>query len=198
MSQNLSMKKLLLVSVALLACVPFASAQVDQQKRATEIMTKVRQIDMINQILPALFEKEQLRKILPVIEKLRAEVKVQEKKEYDILLKLEAKLDAQIKNATEKKEMPDAPIRKEIDSTFQAFSMLREAIIAEYVDKVTEILNKELNAGQKKAIQNAVNPKIFIPDADVTKWTDEQKFRFWIRLVILDPASYDILVKLSR
>ncbi|MCE9558634.1 MAG: hypothetical protein K8R88_06755 [Armatimonadetes bacterium] len=185
--------------VALVAAPLQAAAQIPsaQGKRADEIMIKMRQIDMLGQLLPALFTKEQLKAILPVVEKGRKDAKGVEANEYKVLVELEKKLDASIKNAVEKGQMPKDDIRKEIRSTYKAFSLIREGLIADNLDAIIAVMDKELNKGQKKAIANSLNPKYFDPNLDTSKWEDDQKIRFWVRVVLLDPTSYELLTKMA-
>ena len=61
-------------------------------------------------------------------------------------------------------------------------------------DKI--VLN--LNAGQKKAMANDLDPASITPGIKVESMSDEAKIRFYIRNILLDPLCYDLLVKLLR
>src|SRR4051812_37834674 len=103
------MKHLLICLSVMLAFVSSASAQLapsDQGKKSDEILKKMRQIDLLNQMLPMAMSKDQIGKLLPVIEKARQSVKDEQKFEYKQLLEVEGKVDAAIKAGVDKGEVP--------------------------------------------------------------------------------------------
>lgn len=186
------------VTACLLASSQVAFAQSDSSKRSDELFTKMRQVDMLSQILPAVFTTDQLKKILPVLEKCRKVVRDTEAKEVTVMTALEAMVDRSIKAGIDKKQMPKGDVKAKISTTVRLLTSIRESVTQDNVSKLYEVLKAELNAGQLRAIANAFSPKSIDPKLDSKNWTQEKKVKFWIRVVLLDPASYPLLVKLSR
>lgn len=178
---------------ALTVAQPLSAGQ-----RSDQILTKARQVDVLSQVMPALFTKEQLKKILPVLEKCRAIVKQTEDKEAKILLTIEASLDKSIKDALEKGILPKQEVKSKIAATLSVLTLVRQSVVSENVASLYAVLEKELNVGQMRAISNAINAKALNPKLDTKSWSQEKKVKFWIKLVLLDPTAYPLLVKLSR
>jgi len=193
------MKKVLFAcALALVAVSGLAQTPSADQLRADQIFAKARKCDVLNQLLPVLMTKAQIKSLLPVLERCRQNVRDTEAKELVVLKKLEAKLDKAIMDGTTRSQVPSRDTMKEIASTYRVLGMIREAVIGENVDSVFSTLDRDLNEGQKKAARNALNPANFDRSIDPKKLTDEKRFKFWIRLIILDPNSYDLLLKLSK
>ncbi|MBL8048767.1 MAG: hypothetical protein JNJ45_08800 [Chthonomonas sp.] len=187
---------LLLATAAILPAT--AVAQSDQGKKSDEILVKMRQVDMLSQILPAVFTSEQLKKILPVIERCRKTVRETEAKEATVLAALEASLDRSISDALNKKQMPKPDVKNKIANTIKLLTVIRDQVAQDNAQKVYDVMAKELNTGQLRAISNALNPKRIDPKINTTGWTQERKIKYWVRVVLLDPTTYPLLVKLSR
>lgn len=186
---------------ALWLCPTPASAQTTEaarQQKADELNIKLRKIDLYNQILPILLTKEQAVKLLPVIEKARKAVKDTEAAELEGMKKLENKLDAALKDAKEKSAVPTRELIKEISDMIRAFQVRRLEVIGTNTDNVAKALEPVLNAGQKKAITNALDMRSADGVIDTTKLTDEQKFRFFVQTILLDPLAYEILLEISQ
>lgn len=194
------MKKLSLFVVAacLLVGPQVVAAQTETSRRSEELFTKMRQVDMLSQILPAVLTTDQLKKILPVLEKCRKVVRDTEAKEVTVMTALEAMLDRSIKAGVDKKQMPKGDVKAKITTTVRLLASIRESVTADNVSKLYEVLKVELNAGQLRSVANAFPAKSIDPKLDSKNWTQEKKVKFWIRVVLLDPASYPLLVKLSR
>jgi len=191
--------------VALLLCVLLGSfaiagtpATQSQEARATEIGKKIRQLDLLNQILPVLMTKEQLKALVPVIAKARAEERELDAKEFKMMVEKEAKVAAAIKEAKEKKQVPSRELVTELGQMYTAFTIGRQILIQNQVENVRAAMEKHLNKGQIKAAANALNPKIFDPKADLESITEDQKLKLWIRNILLDPLAYELLVELSK
>ncbi len=188
-----------LVGVALMGSMLTAQLSAEQRgARADSITLKARRVDLLNQLLPLVLTKAQLDKILPAIEKARNEVRKAEVIEYDMLVKIEPKLDLAIKEALEEQKMTHEDIMKEAIATFKTIGMRRNAIVSDNTDMVMEVFEKELNAGQKKAAANALRPSLMAPDADPGKLSDEVKMRFFVQYIILDREAYDLMLTMSQ
>src|SRR5262245_56791849 len=75
-----------------------SAVEKDRQNRSDNILTKVDQLNLMNQILPLVMTREQVRKILPPIEKARQKVREIEKVELEDMKKIDAKIDAALKD----------------------------------------------------------------------------------------------------
>lgn len=186
------------LSLALVSA-PMAMADTKPQGNTADIiLKKIHELDLLNQILPALLTKDQIRALMPEIEKARDVVKKAEAAELEELKKLDAKIDPALKDAYAKGKVPDTKVLSEYWKTFAKMRQIRQALIDINTTNVTEVLKKHISEGQLAAIRNALNPGALDPSLDPAKMTDDEKVRFWVKYVLLDYASYDILIKLSK
>lgn len=170
----------------------------DSSKQADEILKRVHKLDMLNQVLPVLMTKDQLQKILPVIEKARAKVKATEKSEFEALSKLNPKIDSALKEAFEKKKVPGREVLGEVAGLFKTFELRRIVIGNENTDSVIKVLKETLNEGQLASMRNALEPGLYDPGLDPKKMTDDEKLKFYVQGILLDPAMYEILTELYK
>jgi hypothetical protein len=170
----------------------------ERAKKSDEILKKVQQLGLMNDILPLVLTKDQLRKILPVVEKARQAVRDQEKVEYDYLAKLAPKVDGALKEALDKGKVPGKEVVNETWATFQMFAWKRKAIADENVQNVLKAFEGAVNEGQKKTAINSINPKQYDPTADPKTMSDAKKLELFIRVILLDPLSYDLLVAMGK
>jgi len=138
---------LLPVLAAVLTVAPIARAD----DEAGRILVKVRQLDLLNQIVPVLMTADQIKKLLPAIEKSRAAEQVIQKDELAAMKKLEARVDSAIKEAKEKSLVPSREFQAEVIATFQLFTKNRAAMISEQNDLVLKAVEESLDQGQIKA-----------------------------------------------
>lgn len=193
------MKSVLIVLALMFALAGGASAdQSDKSKKATETLEKMRQLDLLNQLLPLVMTKDQIRQLLPSIEKARRDVKAQEDMEADLISKYAARVDEAVKNGTEKGDVPDKQFLKELNALVMTMSIKRNAVISDNTDLVLDQMKKVLNAGQIKAAANSLSPSIYLPGYKPEELTDEMKLKVFVREIMLDPLAYDILVKIQK
>jgi hypothetical protein len=176
----------------------FSQAPDARSQRSGEILDKIRQIDMLNHILPVLMTKEQIRKLLPAIEKARAKVRDIQRLEAEDLTKFESKIDGVLARGFEKGEVPTRDVLNELHKLMAAFSLRRQIAAGENMEVVMPVVEATLDAGQKKAAGNSLHASIVAPDTKPEELTDEQKLRFYVQHILLDPAAYDVLVRLSK
>ena len=195
------MKRTLVIALAAVCLTGLARANVvpvQQNPDATRIGLKIRQLDLLNQILPVLMTREQIRKLLPIVEGVRQKQKDIEAKELEQMKLVENDVDKALAGGLEKGKVPSEELFAKLQKLTFAFQVTRQVHTAQSVEKVLEFMKKELNEGQRKAASNALDPRIFDPKADVTTMSDDEKLKYWIRAVLLDYESYDLLVKLSK
>lgn len=187
----------LLLSLMLVGGVSAQSAA-DRAKKSDEILHKIKQLDLMNQLLPLLMTKDQLKKILPAIEKARQKVDQAMTKEFDMLRQFEGKVAKAHSDAFDKGAVPGRDLLNEIIKMFKALNIYRALIADENTDAVIKVLKETLNAGQIKAATNALDPQTFDPSLKPEQMTEDQKLRFFVKEILLDPAAYDVLVEMNR
>lgn len=183
-----------------LAVVALAMAQTaaEKAKRSTEILAKARQMDVMNQLLPIMLTKDQLNKILPEVERARASLKKLEANEYDTLIKLEPKVDKALKEGYDEGKTVSTTTTNEAFATFRLFENRRIAVGSDASERITALLDKILTVGQKRSMEGALRPQLINPDVDPRKMSASDKMAFFVQVVLLDDASYDVLLKLSK
>ena len=142
--------------------------------------------------------KEQIRKLLPAIEKARQKVRDTQKAEFEDLTKFDGRADAALSAAINKGSVPTQAQLDEFSALFGALRMRRTQVAEENAENVCTVLMGILNAGQTKAASNQLNPKRFNPDIKVEELKTEDKVRIYCREVLLHPLAYDLLVKMSK
>lgn len=169
----------------------------DRAAKSSAIFEKNIKLDLYNQILPLLFTKEQFRAVLPAIERTRQRVRETEKLEYEELRKLEGEMDAALKKATDNQAIPPPELMTKISNTLKKLTVARRLIIDANIQEVMDAFMKTANAGQQKAAANSLNMALYMPNAKPEDVKDEQKLRIFVSEVLLHPAAYDIMRKLS-
>ncbi|HMS53766.1 MAG TPA: hypothetical protein PKA27_00060 [Fimbriimonadaceae bacterium] len=195
------MRTLALLSLAALS-ITSAFAQTgaldkDRGAKSDAIIIKVDQVNLMNHLMPLLMTKEQVRKILPAVEKARQKVRDIEKVEFEDLRKVEAKLDAAIKDGYDKGSVPDPSLLKEVGGIFAAMRTRRDLIAEENAQNVLKVVKETLNTGQFKTAANSLNVRAFNPALKPEEMDDDNKVRIFCREIFLHPLAYDIMVKMS-
>ncbi|MBN9501915.1 MAG: hypothetical protein J0H02_09100 [Armatimonadetes bacterium] len=192
------MKHALLVLALLFALVGSSIAQTsDKAKRAAETMDKFRQVDVLTMLLPMVLTKEQIRKILPDIEKARQDVKKQEQEEADLILKYSERVDQAIKAGVDEGEVPKSDLLREMRALVQTMTMKRRAVASDNVDLVFATVKKVLNEGQLKAAANSLRASDFMPADKAEALSEDDKVKLFVREILLEPHAYEILVKMQ-
>jgi len=164
---------------------------------ATRINLKIRRIEILDQLLPVLMTKDQINKILPKVEEARQlEVDLQ-KKELAILKDFEAMVDKQLENGIKKQMLTSDEFNAEYRKIVNKFQTGRGALILLSTGLVHEEMKKVLNEGQLTAAAKAVPASMF-GGRDPETVAREEKLRIWIREVMLDRASYELLSDMAR
>jgi hypothetical protein len=166
--------------------------------KSNEILTQMRQLDLLNQILPLLMNKDQIGKLLTAIEKARANVRNIEQLEDQDLAKQAQKVSEATKAGFDQQKLPERELLVELNKLVRAFSIRRQVAIGENVTTVKEAFDAVLNPGQRKAAANSLNPGLFDPSLKVEQMSEEQKIRFFIQEILLDPLAYDVLKRLQK
>jgi len=194
------MKSALIVVAVMFAFIVGASSslQTDKAKQSSDTLEKMRQLDLLNQILPLVMTKDQIRQLLPTIEKARRDVKAEEDTEAGLIAQVAPEINAAVKAGIEKGEVPDKALLKKANAVIRTMAMRRNAIASDNVDMVLGEMKKILNAGQLKAAANSLSTSVYMPDVKPEEIKDDQKLQIFVREIMLDPLAYDILVKLQK
>lgn len=194
------MKQFALAIAVLFSLFHVGRAQVTPEQRAKSeaIMAKMRQIDMLNQLIPLVLTKEQIGKLLPAVEKARARVFQVQKEEAAALDKLDAKLTAAVNKSVDTGVPPSKEFMNELAEATFKWSLNRRVVIDENTDAVLKVFNEVLNAGQKKAAANSLAPQLIDPTIQVDKMTEADKIRFFVREIFLDPECYNVMLRLQK
>lgn len=190
-----ALKSLLLLTTAVATVAVAPPAPTDE---ATTIQMKVRQLTLLEQINPVLMTKPQLRRLLPAVESARQAERDLVANELKAMRPLSARLDTEIKKAKEEKKLADPDIWKTINDLQRQFNLNRARMINEQTEKVLTEMRRALNEGQLKAAANAIDARALLPGVPADQITEEAKLRAWIRIVLLDPIAYDLMLDMSK
>lgn len=174
--------------------VPALAQKTDGQR----ISKKIGQVMLFNQILPVLLTKDQIKAILPTIESAREAERKLAEEETKVMRRNEAKLDAILTAAKKEHRIPSEDEMKPVKSMIASMSTARQVMVGAESQKVSDALSKVCNKGQLKAAANSLDPRWFDRTLDPAKMSEAEKLRMFVRLVLLDPEAYPILVELSR
>ena len=191
---------LLLLSFVLTLSVLCQAQDIDPQEAAqsTQVLNKMRKVELLNQILPLVLTKDQILQILPVIERVRAKQKALTQKEHDELLQFD-KNSGDAVDAGLKGQMPDQKFVRDLEVFYEAVDISRQALMGENLDAMMAVLAKALNKGQLKVMANSLTVKFFEPDITTDEAKDDEvKERIFVREILLDPLTYDLLVQMSK
>ncbi|MFN8138356.1 MAG: hypothetical protein U0R49_01005 [Fimbriimonadales bacterium] len=160
------------------------------------VMDRLAQIDKANQILPLLLTKDQIKQLLPKIERCRENIRNQEKKEADRIKVLGPDAD-KVYNETLKGIVPSQDFLSKTRSLFDQFAQERNGVKAANSIILIEAMDQIFDRGQKQRIIGVVD-KVF--NERSMKWesgTEGEKLSFFALNVLLDDDGYQFLVKLG-
>ena len=160
------------------------------------VLDMLAEIDAANQVLPIVLTKEQIKKLLPVIEKCRQNVRNQEKKEADRLKALKAEADKVHAEAV-RGLVPSQEFLDKVNKLFDTFDNEARGVIIANTIIILDALKGLLHEGQKRAVIGVVD-KIY--NEETKTWeegSDERKLGYFGIRVLLSDSAYQLLVKLS-
>ncbi|MBV6490644.1 MAG: hypothetical protein KJZ62_08120 [Fimbriimonadaceae bacterium] len=174
------------------------SAQPDPNAaKSTEIELKARKLDLLNHLLPLLLKKDQINAILSGIEQCRAKEKEIETREANEMRAFETRIDQAIEAGIDKGAIPPVELLKELNTLFRGFAMRRVAVRAENAEKLVEVLKSKLDSGQQAAASNSVDVKTWDSRLDPEKMELDEKLTVFVQAILLDRATYDVLIKMA-
>ncbi|RMG23535.1 MAG: hypothetical protein D6724_08085 [Armatimonadetes bacterium] len=193
------MKSALILALCLLcASLPTATQTTSKPDPygVDPILDTLAEIDLANQILPLLLTKEQTNEILTIIERTRAAVKEQQKKEADALKALKAEADKVHKEAVEMGKVPSQEFLKKVNDLFATWEKERLNIRAKNTILLMSRIKDILNEGQIKAAIGVVD-KVYDEQLKqfVENPTDDQKLSYYAVNVFFNDSAYEFLRK---
>jgi hypothetical protein len=193
------MKHILFCLVVLFSALGFAHGQTpEQMKKSDDVLNKMRQIDLLVQIIPLALTKDQINALLDVVERARAKVSAAQKDEAEKLAKLERTVDDAIKKAVETNVAPPKALLDDLAHATAVMTMNRLTIIDDNTTAVENVIKRVCNAGQIKVMQESLAPQLIDPSLKPDKMTAEDKLKLFIQNILLDPQSHEILVQLAK
>ncbi len=192
--------KLIAIALAIMVFgTSIAAAPTVQRKSnpdADRIAFKVRRLQILDQLLPVLMTKSQIRELLPLIEKARQSELDMEAKELQEMKAFEPKLDAALADSIKEQKVPKDEFVVEYLKLFSSFKNKRVLLVNVSSGSVLAKMREVLNEGQLKTAEKSLDPRLF-GEKDPEQMKSEEKLMLWVREVMLDRASYDILVDMS-
>ncbi len=189
-------------ALALLLAATLAFGQAKPPARpaaeADRILVDLRRLDLYNQILPVLIKPEQAKRLLAQVESAQEAEKRHLRDELVEMRKLDPTIADALKAARDKGEVPSREVITELIKAFRLLDAKRQVMVGEQTEKVLTAVEETLDAGQIKAAANALDPRIGNPGADPAKLSDRERLRAWVRVVLMDPLAYEILLELSK
>jgi len=193
-------RKLLLALCMLFGLFAISAAQdVDPEmaKQSTAILTRMRKVELLNELLPLILEKQQINRILPTIEKIRAKQRKLIEQEHKDLLEFDQPTVTVVDDGV-KGKMPSSTYVTTILAFYHANDIRRQVAMGENLDILMPALKQILNPGQLKVMANSLTVTFFEPDLTPNEMNDETKMRVFAREVLLDPLTYDLLLQMAK
>lgn len=189
---------ILVASLALAAAPQQATQPASQPDPKQDINYQIAKLDALNHVLPLLLTKDQANKILTALEKVREKERQVRKMEDDQLKPFRERIAKAIEDGEKKKLVPDRQLLADLAKLLGAFDRVRVATAEDNVSMIEETLKSTLNAGQLKTLAKSLDPRFFAPDLKIEEITDSERIRIFIRAILLQPATYDLLVELAK
>ena len=186
-----------LVLLAVSSCV-LAQTYAEKEVYSNLGFQKIRKIDILYNVLPVLYTKDQLNALLPAIEKARDNIRKVRENEYSVYRGFDVETEACIKDAIEKNILPSRELRGRLTQNLRAMDATRRMFYAVNIKLVRDVFEKVLNRGQKKTAMNTLDPRSFDPNAKPEEMTDTQKEDLYIREILLDDLTYGMLVQMAK
>jgi len=189
---------ILVASLALAAAPQQATQPASQPDPKQDINYQIAKLDALNHVLPLLLTKDQANKILTALEKVREKERQVRKMEDDQLKPFRERIAKAVEDGEKKKLVPDRQLLADLAKLLGAFDRVRAATAEDNVSLIEETLKSTLNAGQLKTLAKSLDPRFFAPDLKIEEITDSERIRIFIRAILLQPATYDLLVELAK
>jgi hypothetical protein len=196
------MKHLLLslgLFAALVAVTPAqALPPTPKAAKSEATMAKIRQIDVLIQLLPLNLKKNQIDRLLLQQEKAKESERKIRMLEDDDLEKLEPRVSEALKAALEKGSYPPRELQLDVAKLTRAMSIRRQVAVGEMVDDFYKAVDEVMEPGQKTIMAKSLDIAVLDPSVKVAQMNDEAKIKFYIRRIFLDSTAYESLKELRK
>jgi hypothetical protein len=191
---------LIIVAAMMVSAVPAFAQTVDTAKAAhsQDVQTKMRKVDLLLQIMPLVLRKDQFPAILAELERIRAKQAEVLSREDDEIIKLEAKLDEALKKANDDGIYPSRDLQLECFKLTRALGTVRNMARTDFASQLYKVVDTVFDKGQKAIAAKSLDWKLFDPSLKLDEKPQEDQIKFYLKLVLLDPLAYDVLVDLSK
>jgi hypothetical protein len=182
-----------------LLCVGQAFGQDTTPQGAASDATnkKIYRLNLLIKLVPLVLKKEQFDPLLAALDKAK-ELKVAEQiREDKILADLDPGVTDAVNNAVEKGIYPPRDYQLQIQKQLDAVANKQVIVGVNMVKIVTDAVNATLNEGQKKTMSGSF-ASAYINSANPASVTDEVKLAYYIRVVLLDAETYNLLKEMSK
>jgi len=182
------------------AATPAFSQTIDAAKAAhsQEVQTKMRKVDLLLQIMPLVLRKDQFSPILAELERIRKKQSEVLSREDDEIIKLEAKLDEALKKANEDGVYPSRELQLECFKLTRALGTVRNMARTDFASELFKVVDTVFDKGQKAIAAKSLDWKLMDPSLKLDEKPQADQIKFYLKLVLLDPLAYDVLVDLSK
>lgn len=195
-----NLRTLAIAGLALATSVAFGqnAADVAMGQKSDEILLTMRKVQIMNQILPLVMDKEQIKKILPTVEKIRSKVREVQRTEFKQLQALENPTKFALDEALKQGRMPSKETLDKIAEFYGSAGVIRQAYVADNIEQVLAVMKATLNKGQLKAAANSLTLSFYEPNVKPEEATEDFRLRVFVREVMLDTVTYDLLLAMSK
>ncbi|MCX7801331.1 MAG: hypothetical protein N2109_13455 [Fimbriimonadales bacterium] len=163
-----------------------------------DVNYQIAKLDALNHILPLLLTRDQANKILSALEKAREKERQVRKVEDDQLKPFRERIAKAIEDGEKRKQVPDRQLLADLAKLLEAFDRVRAVTLNDNVAMIEETLRATLNSGQLKTMAKSLDPRFFAPDLKIEEITESERIRIFIRAILLQPSTYDLLVELAK
>lgn len=194
----MKLRTLLALTAAFSPVLAFSQEISPAIKAGNEVLIKIQKLNVIKFVTPLLLKKDQIYSILTTLAKCRSkELEIRELDAQE-LKKLDAKVTKALNDSLEGGSYPKKELQSEIIKVQDALVIRRRIATNEMVDMVLETCKKTLNEGQMTAMKNLIDPSYMVGNTKADKLPDEEKVKLYIREILLDGMTYDILKTLGK
>ena len=192
--------RLLFSFVICFASLAIAPCQLTTPKGSQSEITnlKLAKLDLLIKLVPLALQKDQYPDLLLGVEKAQVLWLNMLKEEDTKLAELDPTISSLVGDAIQKGAYPLPDSQKEIDKQLTAMRMHRLLVHAQMVSVVLDAIKAKLNDGQIKAMAGSFPDSFIQPGVKPGELTRDEKERFFVGQVFLDPLCYDLLVEMSK
>lgn len=196
------MKKLnlFLLILALMGLSVSACAQVTTGQGTASDATnkKIHRLDLLIKLVPLALQKNQYAQLLAGLDKARSIQKDEQTREDAALADLDPKVSEAVDNAVQKGIYPPRDLQEDIAKKLNQMSIQQIKVGAAMIKAVYDSIQADLNAGQRKAMAGSYTAAYIDARMKPEDLTEDIRLRFYVRMVLLDPATYDLLTEMSK